>query len=82
MRLIANTAWPDNAEPYARTADARLRRCAGQTDSIDRILKAMQQVVDSPRRNPALRLRDPQFLRAYDAYGRSMAAGGKRRLLK
>ena len=32
MRLIANTAWPDNAETHSKTAERWLRRCAHQAD--------------------------------------------------
>ena len=42
MRLIANTAWPDNAETHSKTADARFDDVLIKPTSIDQIIKALQ----------------------------------------
>lgn len=42
VRLIANTAWPDNAETHSQTADAGFDDVLIKPTSIYQILKAMQ----------------------------------------
>ena len=42
MRLIANTAWPDDAQTHAKTADAGFDDVLIKPTSIYQILKAMQ----------------------------------------
>lgn len=42
VRLIANTAWPDNAETHSKTADAGFDDVLIKPTSIYQILKAMQ----------------------------------------
>ena len=42
IRLIANTAWPDNAETHSKTADAGFDDVLIKPTSIYQILKAMQ----------------------------------------
>lgn len=42
VRLIANTAWPDNAETHCQTADAGFDDVLIKPTSIYQILKAMQ----------------------------------------
>ena len=42
MRLIANTAWPDNAETHSKTADAGFDDVLIKPTSIYQILKAIQ----------------------------------------
>ena len=42
MRLIANTAWPDDAETRAKTSDAGFDDVLIKPTSIYQILKAMQ----------------------------------------
>ncbi len=42
IRLIANTAWPDNAETHAKTIDAGFDDVLIKPTSIYQILKAIQ----------------------------------------
>ena len=42
IRLIANTAWPDNAETHSKTADAGFDDVLIKPTSIYQILKAIQ----------------------------------------
>ena len=42
MRLIANTAWPDNFEMHSKTADAGFDDVLIKPSSIYQILKAIQ----------------------------------------
>jgi CheY-like chemotaxis protein len=42
IRLIANTAWPDDADTHAKTADAGFDDVLIKPTSIYQILKAMQ----------------------------------------
>ncbi len=42
MRLIANTAWPDNAETHSKTADAGFDDVLIKPTSIYQIIKAVQ----------------------------------------
>ena len=42
IRLIANTAWPDNAETHSRTADAGFDDVLIKPTSIYQIIKAVQ----------------------------------------
>jgi len=53
MTLIANTAWPDNAETHSKTADAGFDDVLIKPTSIYQILMAIQHAADS-RCNPAL----------------------------
>jgi len=42
MRLIANTAWPDNTETHCKTADAGFDDVLIKPTSIYQVLKAIQ----------------------------------------
>jgi DNA-binding response OmpR family regulator len=48
MRLIANTAWPDNAETHSKTADAGFDDVLIKPTSIDQIIKALQHSGKQP----------------------------------
>ena len=48
IRLIANTAWPDNPETHAKTADAGFDDVLIKPTSIYQILKAIQHAGGQP----------------------------------
>jgi DNA-binding response OmpR family regulator len=48
MRLIAKTAWPDNAETHSKTADAGFDDVLIKPTSIDQIIKALQHSGKQP----------------------------------
>src|SRR6476661_1451485 len=48
MRLIANTAWPDNAETHSKTADAGFDDVLIKPTSIYQIIKAVQHSGKQP----------------------------------
>jgi len=48
IRLIANTAWPDDADTHTKTADAGFDDVLIKPTSIYQILKAMQHGGEQP----------------------------------
>ena len=48
IRLIANTAWPDNAETHSKTADAGFDDVLIKPTSIYQIIKAVQHSGKQP----------------------------------
>ena len=48
MRLIANTAWPDNAETHSKTTDAGFDDVLIKPTSIYQIIKAVQHSGKQP----------------------------------